>query len=108
MVDLTSKCISFFSSCPYMANLGRCLIFSCNWDKSPHQIFFAKVSWAAPNGLDLGPTFCHFFPSPRSLEWRKEFYPSFLPAAVRPSGHRVIAVVVAVVIVGGGGDLLLS
>ncbi len=44
--------------------------------KSP-SYFFAKVSWAAPNGLDPVSTFCHCFPSPRSLEWRKEFYPSF-------------------------------
>ncbi len=40
------------------------------------------------------------------------FFP-FLPAAVRPSGHRVIAVVVAVVVVVVvvvvvGGELLLS
>ena len=31
----------------------------------------------------------------------KVLFVSFLPAAVRPSGHRVIAVVVAVVVVGG-------
>ncbi len=86
MVDLTSKCISFFPSCPYMANLGRCLIFSCHWDKSPHQIFLPRFLGQLPTDRTQVPLFATFSLVLARSNGEKSFIPPFKKIIMRGSG----------------------